>query len=55
MTVERHFQKELDELKQRLLVMGGLAERAVYQAVRALSDSDEGLANRRNACFYTRV
>ena len=44
--MERHFQRELDELKQRLLLMGGLAERAVYQAVRALSASDEGLARK---------
>jgi len=42
--VERHFNLELDELKQRLLWMGGLAERAVHQAVRALVEFDGGLA-----------
>ena len=32
--MERHFEHDLDELKQRLLWMGSLAERAVHQAVR---------------------
>lgn len=32
----RHFTEELDELKQRLLVMGGLAEERLRLAVRAL-------------------
>jgi hypothetical protein len=41
--VERHFRLELDELKQRLLWMGGLAERAVHQCVRSLEELDEGL------------
>ena len=34
----RHFAEELEELKQRLLVMGGLAEERLRQAVRALVD-----------------
>src|SRR6266849_1254406 len=37
--MERHFEKDLNELKERLLWMGSLAEHAVL-------DSDEQLANR---------
>ena len=36
----RHFVEELDELKQRLLVMGGLAEDRVRAAMQALVDRD---------------
>jgi phosphate transport system protein len=36
----RHFQQELDELKQRLLAMGGLAEERVHAAVKALVERD---------------
>jgi phosphate transport system protein len=42
--MERHFVSELDELKQRLLWMGSLAERAVHQAVQAVLDVEEHLA-----------
>jgi len=42
--MERHFERDLDELKQRLLWMGSLVERAVHQAVRAVLDADENLA-----------
>src|SRR6202162_6307400 len=38
--MERHFQHDLDELKQRLLWMGSLAEPAVHQAVHAVLDAD---------------
>ena len=38
--VVRHFQEELDALKERLLAMGGLAEERVREAVRALTDRD---------------
>jgi phosphate transport system protein len=38
-----HFQEELDQLKARLLEMGGLAEDRVRSAVRALVDRDHGL------------
>jgi len=31
--MERHFEKDLNELKERLLWMGSLAERAVHQSV----------------------
>ena len=39
--VFRHFQEDLDTLKQRLLAMGGLAEERVREAVRGLSDRDQ--------------
>src|ERR1700689_4325779 len=42
--MERHFERDLDELKQRLLWMGSLAERAVHQAVHAVLDAEENLA-----------
>src|SRR6201984_3122194 len=42
--MERHWEHDLEELKQRLLWMGSLAERAVHQAVHALLDADENLA-----------
>jgi phosphate transport system protein len=42
--MERHFEHQLEELKQRLLWMGSLAERAVHQAVQAVLDVEEHLA-----------
>jgi phosphate transport system protein len=36
----RHFQEDLDSLKERLLAMGGLAEERVREAVRGLTDRD---------------
>ena len=42
--MERHFERDLEELKQRLLWMGSLAERAVHQAVHAVLDAEESLA-----------
>src|SRR5580692_3278816 len=44
--MERHFEKDLNELKERLLWMGSLAERAVHQAVHAVLEADEQLARR---------
>src|SRR5882724_5640440 len=44
--MERHFERDLNEVKERLLWMGSLAERAVHQAVHAVLDSDEQLAKR---------
>ncbi len=38
--VFRHFQEDLETLKERLLAMGGLAEERVREAVRSLSDRD---------------
>ena len=42
----RHFQDELDELKERLLQMGGLAEERLRMAVRSLVDRDTALMDR---------
>ncbi len=42
--MERHFEKKLDELKERLLWMGTLAERAVHRAVHSVLDGDIKLA-----------
>jgi phosphate transport system protein len=44
--MERHFEHDLEELKERLLWMAGLAERAVHQAVQAVFEKDEALAAR---------
>jgi phosphate transport system protein len=41
--VVRHFQEELEELKARLLEMGGLAEEHVRQAVHGLVNRDRDL------------
>ena len=38
--VFRHFQQDLDALKERILAMGGLAEERVREAVRGLMDRD---------------
>jgi phosphate transport system protein len=37
---QRHFDAELDQLKRRLLLMGGLAEERVRRAIRGLVDRD---------------
>jgi len=42
--MERHFVHDLEELKERLLWMGSLAERAVHEAVRAVLEADESPA-----------
>jgi phosphate transport system protein len=42
----RHFQEELEQLKTRLLEMGGLAEDRVRTAVRAVVERDGGLVDR---------
>jgi phosphate transport system protein len=42
--LERHFEQDLEELKQRLLWMGSLSERSVHQAVHAVLDAEEHLA-----------
>ena len=44
--MERHFELELAELKERLLWMGSLAQRAVHESVQAVLESDEALARR---------
>jgi phosphate transport system protein len=42
--VERHFERDLEELKERLLHMGGLVEQAVHQAVQSVLESQPALA-----------
>jgi len=42
--VERHFERELEALKEQLLLMGGRAEAIVLKAVEALRRLDTGLA-----------
>jgi phosphate transport system protein len=44
--VVRHFQEELEQLKRRLLEMGGLAEEHVRLAVKGLVDRDQALIDR---------
>ncbi|MGH9804517.1 MAG: phosphate signaling complex protein PhoU [Candidatus Acidiferrales bacterium] len=44
--MERHFELELAELKERLLWMGSLAERAVHDSLQAVLESNEELAQR---------
>lgn len=44
--MERHFEHDLEQLKERLLVMAGLAERAVHQSVQAVFEKNENMANR---------
>ncbi len=44
--MERHFEQELAELKERLLYMGSLAEQAVHRSVQAVLEGDEPLARR---------
>jgi phosphate transport system protein len=44
--MERHFEIELKELRERLLWMGSLAERAVHQAVQSVLNADLALAKR---------
>jgi phosphate transport system protein len=41
--VVRHFQEELEQLKTRLLEMGGMAEEQVRIAVKGLTDRDQAL------------
>jgi len=43
--VERHFERDLDVLKERLLAMGGRAESIVLKSVESLKRRDEALAN----------
>ena len=44
--VFRHFQEELDALKDRLLAMGGLAEERVRESVRGVIDGFGELTDR---------
>jgi phosphate transport system protein len=42
--VERHFEQDLDALKEQLLLMGGRVENSIHKAIRALERRDERLA-----------
>ena len=44
MHIQRHFDKDLDEIKELLLRMGGMVEEQIQQAVRALLDRDTTIA-----------
>src|SRR5947199_8668541 len=44
--MECHVAKDMNLIEGRLLWMGSLAERSVHQAVHAVLESDEALANR---------
>src|SRR5438093_9624698 len=44
--VVRYFQEELDQLKRRLLEMGGLAEEHVRMAIKGLVERDQTLIDR---------
>jgi len=41
--MERQFEKELQALRERLLVMGGLAETMIHTGIRALVERDESM------------
>jgi phosphate transport system protein len=41
--MHRHFEEDLSELKQKLLTMGSLVERALHQSVKALVERDAQL------------
>jgi phosphate transport system protein len=43
--MERHFEIDLNELKDRLLWMGSLTERAVHQAMHSVLEADGALAD----------
>jgi len=42
--ISRQFNEELEELKNHLLMMGGLVERQVQDAIKAITDGDSDLA-----------
>ena len=43
--MERHFEQELESLREQLLVMGGRAETATRKAIRALERREPELAD----------
>lgn len=43
--MERHFDEELEELKNDILKMGAFAEDAIYKSIEALKNRDRALAN----------
>lgn len=44
--MERHFDAELNQLKDKLLKMAGMVEEAISLSIKALIDRDEALANK---------
>jgi len=44
--MQRHFDQDLADIKQKLLTMGGLAEAAVTNAIKALLNRDDDLARK---------
>jgi phosphate transport system protein len=44
--MERHFERDLNELKERILWMGSLAERAVHEAIHAVLEGQASLAEK---------
>lgn len=45
---KRHFERELDELKQRILRMGGIVEDLILRSIEALSQRDRSLVTEAN-------
>jgi phosphate transport system protein len=43
--MQRHFDKDIDELKHLLLRMGAMVEDAMARSIRALLERDTALAN----------
>src|SRR4029450_2282683 len=43
--MHRHFEEELEELRERLLWMGSLVEKAVHLSIEGLNDRNEAQAN----------
>src|SRR5215831_2196952 len=43
-TMHRHFEDQLDELKERMLFMSSLVEKAIHESLEALHERDEGRA-----------
>lgn len=44
--MRRHFSEELDELKERVVYMGGLVETAIHRCMRALTERDPSEAEK---------
>ena len=42
--MERHFHEQLDDIKKKLMIMGGLAEEIVTMGIRALQERDDEMA-----------
>jgi phosphate transport system protein len=42
--MHRHFEDQMDELKERMLFMSGLVEKAIHTSLEALNDRDESQA-----------